>query len=131
MTLKSYLILMIFTTLLCWGVFVGAVLTIDPNTTNWPGYAMFYASLFLALSGSSTIFGFLLRFALLRQELAFYAVSEAFRQSFLFAALIITALFLLSRHLFTWMNIFFLVAGLALLEFFLISYGRSRILRRK
>jgi len=131
MTLKNYLLLMIFTTLICWGVFVGAVFTIDPNTTNWPGFAMFYASLFLSLLGTSTIVGFLFRFWLLRQQLVFRAVSEAFRQSFLFAILIIAALFLLSRHLFTWMNITFLIIALALLELFLISYSRSRILRNK
>lgn len=131
MTLKSYLLLMIFTTLVCWGIFVGVVITIDPNTTNWPGFIMFYASLFLAILGTSTIFGFLFRFLLLKQQLAFRAVGEAFRQSFLFAILIIAALFLLSHHLFTWLNITFLIAGLALLELFLISYSRSRILRTK
>jgi hypothetical protein len=122
---------MLFMTLVCWGVFAGVVFMIDPNTTNWPGFAMFYASLFLALIGSTAIAGFLIRFALFRQELVFRAVSEAFRQSFLFSILIVAALFLLSRHLFTWLNISFLVAGLALLEFFLISYNRSRILRNK
>jgi hypothetical protein len=131
MTLKNYLLLMIFTTLVCWGVFVGTVFTINPNSTNWPGFTMFYASLGLSILGTSTIFGFLFRFWLLRQQLVFRAVSEAFRQSFLFAILIIAALFLLSRHLFTWMNIAFLIVGLALLELFLISYSRSRILRGK
>lgn len=129
MTLKNYLLLMIFATLVCWGVLAGVVMTIDPNATNWPGFTMFYASLFLALSGSIAIFGFLLRFALLKQQLVFRSVSEAFRQSFLFAALIIACLFLLSQHLFNWINIAFLIAGLAFLEFFLISYSRSRILR--
>jgi hypothetical protein len=122
---------MIFTTLVCWGIFVGVVMTIDPNTTNWPGFVLFYTSLFLSLLGTSTIIGFLFRFLMLKQQLAFRAVSEAFRQSFLFAILIIAALFLLSHHLFTWMNIAFLIVGLALLELFLISYNRSRILRTK
>jgi hypothetical protein len=131
MTLKSYLLLMIFTTLVCWGVFTGVVMTIDPSVTNWPGFVMFYSSLFLALSGSIAIFGFLLRFALLKQQLVFRSVSEAFRQSFLFSALIIASLFLLSRNLFNWINIAFLIAGLAFLEFFLISYSRSRIIRGK
>jgi hypothetical protein len=131
MTLKNYLILISITTLLCWGVFVGVVVTINPNTTNLPGFVMFYASLGLSLLGTFTIVGFLLRFWLLKQQLAFRAVGEAFRQSFLFAILIIASLFLLSHHLFTWMNIAFLIVALALLELFLISYSRSRILRTK
>ncbi|MDD5528232.1 MAG: hypothetical protein PHO56_04685 [Patescibacteria group bacterium] len=131
MTLKNYLILMIAMTLVCWGVFAGVVISINPNTTNWPGFAMFYASLFLSLLGTSTIIGFLFRFWLLKQQLAFRAVGEAFRQSFLFVILILAALFLLSHHLFTWLNIVFLIVGIALLELCLISYSRARILRGK
>jgi hypothetical protein len=122
---------MLFMTLVCWGVFAGVVFMIDPNTTNWPGFVMFYSSLSLSLLGTSAIFGFILRFWFLKQQLAFRAVGEAFRQSFLFTILIIASLFLLSHHLFTWMNITFLIIGLALLELFLISYSRSRILRTK
>jgi hypothetical protein len=131
MTLKSYLLLMIFATLVCWGILAGVVITVNPDSTNLPGFALFYAALFLALMGTSAIFGFLLRFALLRQQLAFRSVSEAFRQSFLFSSLIIFALFLLSHHLFTWLNIGLLVAAIALIEFFLICYGRARIMRRR
>jgi hypothetical protein len=119
------------TTLICWGIFAGVVMNIDPTDTNWPGFVMFYAALFLALLGTSAIIGFLFRFLMLKQQLAFRAVGEAFRQSFLFVILILASLFLLSRHLFTWTNIAFLVVGLALLELFLISYSRSRILRAK
>jgi hypothetical protein len=122
---------MILTTLVCWGVFAGVVVTIDPLTTNLPGFIMFYASLFLALLGTSTIIGFVFRFWLLKQHLAFRAVGEAFRQSFLFVILILASLYLLSHHLFTWMNIAFLIIGITLLELFLISYSRSRILRMK
>ena len=131
MTLKNYLILMGITTLICWGVFLGVIISIDPDSTNFPGFALFYISLFSALLGSSAVVGFLVRFSFLKQQLAFRAVSEAFRQSFLFALLIIAALFLLSHHLFTWLNIVFLIIGLALLELFLISYGRARILGGK
>jgi hypothetical protein len=122
---------MMITTLICWGVFAGALFNIDPHSTNWPGFAMFYASLGLSLLGTFTIVGFLLRFQLLKQQLAFRAVGEAFRQSFLFVILILASLLLLSHHLFTWMNIAFLIIALALLELFLISYSRSRILRTK
>jgi hypothetical protein len=131
MTLKNYLLLMISTTLVCWGIFAGVVMNVNPNATNWPGFVLFYVSLFLALLGTSAILGFLLRFAVFRQELAFRAVSEAFRQSFLFAFLAIAALFLLANHLFTWLNIALLVAALALIEFFLIAYERSKIMRGK
>ncbi len=125
MTLKSYLIIMIIMSLLCWACWTYIFFTIDPETTNTIGFVLFYLSLFLSLSGSAALVGFLIRFVGLRQALAFRSAKEAFRQSFLFAALVIVSLMLLSRGLFTWLNVMLLVVGLSVLEFFLISYERN------
>ena len=95
--------------------------------TNWLGLLLFYLSLFLAISGTAAIFGFTVRFVALRHELAFRSVIIAFRQSFLFAFLIVAVLFLLSRGLFTWLNLFLLIIGLTILEYFLISYKARNI----
>ncbi|MDD5291080.1 MAG: hypothetical protein PHZ04_03100 [Patescibacteria group bacterium] len=127
MTLRSYLIIMLLTTLVCWAAFIFILSTVNPEITNWLGFSLFYLSLFLSLSGSAAIVGFLIRFVGLRHELAFYSVKTAFRQSFLFAFLIVAVLFLLAYNLFTWLNLFFLVIGLSLLEFFLINYGSRRV----
>ena len=127
MTLRSYLIIMLLTTLVCWTAFIFILSTVNPEITNWLGFSLFYLSLFLALSGSAALAGFLVRFVGLRHELAFYSVKTAFRQSFLFSFLIIAVLFLLAYNLFTWVNLFFLVIGLSLLEFFLINYGSRRV----
>jgi hypothetical protein len=131
MTLKAYLSLMSFLTAACWLVFFGVVYSIDPTSTNWPGFVLFYSSLGVSLIGTGAIIGFIVRFALLKQELAFRAVTEAFRQSFLFCLLVLVSLFLLSHHLFTWSNIVFLIIALTLIEFLMINYSRSRILHNK
>lgn len=123
MTLRSYLIMMIITTLACWGAFIFCIFTIDPGVTNLLGFFLFYTSFFLSLSGTAAILGFIIRFITLKRELVFYSVKVAFRQSFLFAFLLSATLFLLANNLFTWVNLFFLVIGLSVLEFFLISYG--------
>ncbi len=125
MTLKSYLVIMISTTLVCWFGWIYVLFTINPEYTNWLGFLLFYLSLFLSLIGSSALIGFFIRFIILKHELAFRAVKEAFRQSFLFAILIIIALILLSFDLFTWLNILFLVVALSVLEFFMLSYVKS------
>lgn len=124
MTLRIYLIVMLLTTLVCWAAWLYTVFTVDPNVTNWIGFSLFYVSLFLSIVGTAAITGFLARFIVLRQRLAFNSVKEAFRQSFLFAILIIISLVLLSRDLFTWMNLSFLVVGLSVLEFFLLEYEK-------
>jgi len=123
MTLRIYLIIMSITTLLCWTAFAFITWTINPEITNWVGFLLFYLSLFLALTGSAAIIGFLIRFIGLKYELVFHSVKAAFRQSFLFAFLIIAILFLLSQDLFTWINLGLLIIGLSVLEFFLISYS--------
>lgn len=127
MTLKKYLSLMIVTTIICWSAFVYVVNTINPEITNFLGFLFFYSSLFLAVSGTASVLGFVLRFWLLKQKLAFYSVKTAFRQSFLFGLLIILALILLANNLFTWINIVFLVIILFFIEFFFISYKKNNV----
>jgi len=111
-------------TFVCWVAWAYIIWSINPEITNWIGFLLFYFSLFAALTGTAALVGFIIRFAALKQKLAFRSVQDAFRQSFLFAALIVVSLLLLSRDLFTWLNLFLLIIGLSLLEFFLISYEK-------
>lgn len=130
MTLRAYLIIMTLATLTCWGIFTVILSTVDPFVTNWIGFLLFYGSLFLSIMGTASIAGFLVRFAFLKYELAFRSVKAAFRQSFLFGFLIVATMFLLSQDLLTWVNLFLLVVGLTLVEYFLISYNRSRVMKK-
>jgi hypothetical protein len=82
-------------------------------------------SLFFCLLGTGAIIGFVIRFIALRQHLIFRLVIDAFRQSFFFAILILAGLFLLSRNLFSWLNILMLVSGLSVLEYMLISMKKT------
>lgn len=124
MTLRSYIVTMTILTIICWSAWTYLLFTINPELTNWIGFLLFYGSLFLSLVGTAAIFGFLVRFVALHQMLAFRSVKEAFRQSFLFAILMVVSLLLLSNDLFTWINLLLLIIGLSILEFFLLSYEK-------
>jgi hypothetical protein len=113
-------------TVLCWVAFGFVIKTVNPETTNWLGFSLFYISLFLSLVGTSAIVGFVARFVFLRHELAFRAVKSAFRQSFFFSFLVVALLYFLAHNLFTWLNLIYLVLGLTALEFFLISYHHGK-----
>ena len=126
MKLRYYLLIMSLMTAFCWLIFGYIIWTVNPEVTNSIGLALFYLSLFLSLSGTAAIFGFLVRFVFLRHELILNKVKIAFRQSFLFSGFIVASLFLLSRDLLSWLNLFILIVGLSVLEFFLLSYGRTR-----
>jgi len=112
---------MLVMTLVCWLLFAYVVFSIDPEVTNWIGFSLFYVSFFLALAGSFAICGFFIRFKLMKQLIAFRVVKEAFRQSFLLSLLIIASLYLLSKDLFSWLNLSLLIVGLTILEFFWLS----------
>ncbi|MEK7098206.1 MAG: hypothetical protein AAB906_05150 [Patescibacteria group bacterium] len=112
---------MIFATIICLTVFFFVVWTVNPQTSNIAGFLLFYISLFLSLVGAAAIAGFLVRFVGLKRDLIFRSVKEAFRQSFLFAFLIVASLVLLSHDLFSMLNLILLIMGISVLEYFLIS----------
>ncbi len=125
MTLKSYLWIMGILTAVCWGVFIFLASLIDPLATNFLGFLLFYLALFLALSGTAALIGFIIRFIARKEKLAFNLVKLAFRQSFLFSLFMILLLILKSKHLFNWLNLSLLIIIFTILELFLISYKKS------
>ena len=126
MTLKSYILVMSFLTAICWGIFIFVASIINPFATNWLGFLLFYISLFIALSGLSTLLGFLIRFVILKKGLAFNLVKLSFRQSFLFSLFLILALFLQANNFLNGLNLIFLILGFSVLELFLISSKKNR-----
>jgi len=127
MTLKQYLTLMGVLTLICWLAWLFVVLTIDPLVTNWIGFCIFYTSLALSVVGTAALVGFVVRFVILKHHLAYNAVKEAFRQSFLFAALIVSGLILQANDLLSWLNLFFLIAALSVMEYFMLGYNNNTV----
>lgn len=122
MTLRMYLALMITATLAAWLAFGIVVLTINPDSTNWLGLGLFYATLLIALTGTGAVGGFVVRFLFLKRELIVRSVLVAFRQGFLMALLITIIFFLSSRQVLNLLNIILLILGLTALEFLLLSF---------
>ncbi len=122
MTLRQYLALMLAGTALSWTA-VGLIVTsVDPTDTQPVIFAIFYASLGLALVGTFSTVGFILRNRLLsRDSVMSRQVAVSFRQSVLLTVLVIAALIMQSRSLLTWLNAGLLVGTITLLEFFFIS----------
>ncbi|HPD07965.1 MAG TPA: hypothetical protein P5194_01245 [Patescibacteria group bacterium] len=121
MKLKHYLLINLGAMIIFWLLWLVILFKVDPLTTNWLGRGLFYLTLFAAIFSTMSLFGFILRFSLIRQQLARQAVITAFRQAALIAIGVVIALWLLSRQLLGWFNLFILVAGLVMLEFFMLS----------
>ena len=126
MTLKNYLLVMSFLSFFCWAIFLFVASLVDPTSTNWLGFVLFYLALFLSLSGTSALIGFIIRFFVAKKQLAFNLVKLSFHQSFLFSLFIIFLLILKSQQLFNWLNLFLLLIIFTILDLFLISYKNNR-----
>ncbi|MDA3802840.1 MAG: hypothetical protein PF488_03010 [Patescibacteria group bacterium] len=116
MTLKNYLWVMSVLTIVCWGIFAFVVNMVDPFSTNWLGYLLFYASLAASLIGTISIFGFLLRYSFAKEKAIFNLVKISFRQSFILSLFIISFLILKSFDLFSWINLILLIILFTFLE---------------
>ncbi len=119
MTLKNYLWVMSALTIICWGIFFFVIDLVDPFSTNWLGFLLFYTSLAASLSGTFALIGFLIRFYFSKEKMIFNLVKISFRQSFLLALFIISFLILKSLDLFAWLNIILLVIVFLFLEIIL------------
>lgn len=125
MLLKHYLIWMLIGTLISW-VALGLVLTyINPEIASQTGLVLFYGSVFLSLSGTITLLGFLWRRLRYRDEVLFRQVSTSFRQGILLSVVVVATLFLQANRLLSWWNLLLLVGGLSLLEYFMLTIKQS------
>ena len=122
MTLRQYLVLMTVGTLLAWSAVGVIVLAVDPAEAQTVIFAILYASLFMALTGTLSVSIFLIRTKLLRRsEILSRQVSLAFRQAMMLSALAVLTLHLQGKGLLTWWNSILMILALTLLEFFFIS----------
>ncbi|MFA5420818.1 MAG: hypothetical protein WC280_02215 [Patescibacteria group bacterium] len=121
MSLKRYLIIMTFLSLILWLAFSFIAVVIEPDTVNWIGMLFFYSSLFLALSGTFTLLGFFIRYSILKKGLSLHISKKSFRQSFLLSSLIVSVLFMLSQSLFSWLNVIIIILILSFLEYIFMS----------
>lgn len=117
MTLKQYLILMSIGAAICWLAWVFVLGSVDPQQAGFFGFLFFYASLFLALAGTFSVIGFLIKKIILKNDqIVFHHVKSTFRQGMLMASTIILGLILLQAKLLTWWNGILLVMLFAAIE---------------
>ena len=118
MSLRQYLFLMTAGTAICWIVWILVILNIDPETTGNIGFVFFYSTLFLALVGTFSVFGFAMRKMVIKNDaIIFRHVKKTFRQGIFIACAVTILLLLLQNELLTWWN-----GGLVVI-FFLIVEG--------
>lgn len=117
MTLKQYLFLMSLGSILCWSAWILVVNSVNPDSAGWWGITFFYLSLSLAITGTFSVAGFLLRRALIKNdELVFRHVRRTFRQSITLSLLTIMILIFQAAGWLKWWNLSLLIALFLVLE---------------
>lgn len=126
MTLFHYMMMMSAGALLSWGAWLYVIMTVNPFDNGFVGIFLFYVSLTFSVAGTFAVVGYFVRTFIFKKEIAFQRVLISFRQAFFFALLVDGFLILQSQRLLTWYNLAFLILGLTLAEFFMISRRPAR-----
>ncbi|MFH0854599.1 MAG: hypothetical protein V1891_03850 [bacterium] len=124
MNFKQFLIIMLIGALICWAMFLLVIFNIDP-ANGFISLLLFYSSLTMALIGSLSIIGTIIRIFVLKKQIIFKEVKNSLRQSFLFSFFIIIILILQSKSILAWWNALFLVIVFAAFEGLIVSIGRK------
>ncbi len=110
MSLRQYLILMSIGALICWLAWFFVLSSTDPAEAGFFGFLFFYTSLFLALAGTFSVIGFLIKKIILKDDqVVFHHVKSTFRQGMLLAGILISGLILLQADLLAWWSATLLV----------------------
>jgi hypothetical protein len=121
MSLKKCLIFLASLTVLSWIVFLFLLFKLNPESSDWASFLLFYFSLFLSLSGSLNLLSFIIKRKISKKAFSVHLIESSFRQSFLLSFFIITILLMLAENLFSWLNILIIIIILSIIEYALIK----------
>jgi len=131
MTFHIFLRWMGGATLIAWLTWGSVLCFINPLQTGGVGFFLFYTTFAIALVGTFTLIGTLLRAWRKKDVLLSRHVTRSLRHSFLFTLLIIVALFLLSLRLWTWWLMVLLLLLVSFIEFLFLSLREPRSLEEE
>ena len=120
MTLKKYILLMSSATVIAYLMLAMILSFFDPQS-GILAIILFYISIAIAIVGTFSLLGLLFRVLFTRGTLMFKKVLASFRQSVLFAVLIVLSLILQQNDLLTPLTIVFLIGALTILELYFLT----------
>lgn len=121
MTLKTYILAMVSSTLLCFFFLIFIINSFSPESAGAIGIFLFFLTLLFFLVSLFTLCGFFIRRKNSDNLAEFRQVSIAFRQGVFFALVFCGLLFLQSVQLLFWWSAILFIISVALLEFYFIN----------
>jgi len=125
MTIRKYLFLLVFITIISWVLWFLVISFIDPSTGSALAVSLFYLTLFLGLLGTFSLFGYWLRMLTARQEMTRQRLNITLRQGILFSLLVNISLYFKAHDKLSLITVLITILILSLVEFFFLSLNNS------
>lgn len=125
MSFRSYLIFMALATIVAWIAWVVVLHSVDPTRSGYVGLLLFYLTLIMAVFGTISVLGLLVRLWRSKSELPSRIALRSFRHGILLSTLIVSSLIVLSQGWFRWWIMLLMVLIVALLEMAFLSSRQS------
>ena len=125
MSFRSYLILMTIGTLAAWTTWVVVLHGVDPSRSGLLGFLLFYTTLSMALFGTLSMLGMMVRLWRSQGDIASRIALRSFRQAVLLTGLFTTSLMLFSQGWFRWWTMVLVVIIVGFVELLFLSSSRQ------
>lgn len=122
MTHNKYLAIIGTAGLVSWIAWVVVINKLDPFESTGLALALFYLSLFFALTCTFTVTGFYFRVWLNKNEIYYQHIHTAFRQGVLLSAITLGCLTFQIVGILTWWSGLLLIASITLIEFYFMAH---------
>jgi len=125
MTLRRYLAFLGIGTGLSWFSWLLVLFRVSPDQVGGWGVLLFFLSLFMALWGTFSLVGMVIRFLLLKREIIYYQVVNSYRQGVFASCILVVMLALQSFRILRWWNALLLIIGISVVEYYFLSKQKT------
>jgi hypothetical protein len=122
MNLKQYILALTIGTLIACTAWIVVLLNIDPLTSGWSAFAIFYLTFFIASTGLITTISTLIRTLFLKpKHTTDHHISTSLRHGVLIGILVLSTLILLHEDILSWWVLLLSILAVSLIEFLALS----------
>lgn len=129
MTIRSFLVGIAISTLICFIAWFAVIALSNPGDAGIGGLFLFYFSLFLWLSGFLVLAGFYSRTFFSPKKIPFNVLSNSLRQAIIFALAVVILLVLKSMEMLNAINVILLVIFVIFTEGYFLSSNHEHLRR--
>lgn len=125
MTVRMFIVGSFLATLGSWSILALMVNFLDPTQAGAIGFLLFYLVLFLSITSTSNLLGYVTRRVLKPQQLAAHAVGPSLRQGVVLGIFCVLILALQHFRLYRWWIAIIAIVIFVALEVVFLSYDRT------